>query len=116
MPRPELQLVFVLCFGACALAQNGPLLHESVPHPEPGYGLYYHDPDQSPDVAARWGYYDGWSDGRHDRNHGDSFSPEDKEHYQLPPEHTRPEAMTWDSYVREYRQAYARGYKHGSRI
>ena len=67
---------------ACAMAaSSGGLRAQSedqpapsmVPPPDPGYSLYYHDSEASPDFADRWGYHDGWTDGRHDRNHGDTF-------------------------------------------
>ncbi len=87
-----------------------------VPPPDPGYSLYYHDPVGSPDLAARWGYHDGWTEGRHDRNHGDVFDAQDKEHYVMPPEHGGHPGITRNQYVTNYRLAYSRGYKHGSRI
>ena len=87
-----------------------------VPLPDPGYSLYYHDQAGAPNVAARWGYHDGWQDGRHDRNHGDSYKVIDKERYAMPPEHGGHPGMTRDQYERVYRAAYTHGYEHGSRL
>jgi hypothetical protein len=67
-------------------------------------------------VADRWGYHDGWEDGRHDRNHGDTFQPQDKDRYTMPPEHGGHIGITRDQYIKEYRGAYVHGYEHGSRL
>lgn len=110
---------------ACAMAASSGVLRAQsedqpapsmVPPPDPGYGLYYHDSEASPDFADRWGYHDGWTDGRHDRNHGDTFEAADKDHFKLPPEHGGHPGITRDQYVKNYRSAYLRGYQHGSRI
>lgn len=87
-----------------------------VPPPDPGYSLYYHDSEASPDFADRWGYHDGWTDGRHDRNHGDTLEAADKDHFKLPPEHGGHTGITREQYVKNYRAAYLRGYQHGSRL
>jgi hypothetical protein len=105
----------VVCLTA-ASAQSPESATTPVPAPDPGYGLYYHDSQAAPAFANRWGYHDGWSEGRHDRNHGDTFTPEEKEHYQEPPEHGGHPGMTRNQYAKQYRSAYAHGYLHGSRI
>jgi hypothetical protein len=87
-----------------------------LPAPDPGYGLYYRDTGSSSEVGSRWGYHEGWMEGRHDRDQGDPFPPEEKEHYRNPPPHLLPAGVTREEYVRSYRIAYARGYQHGSRI
>jgi hypothetical protein len=87
-----------------------------VPLPDPGYGLYFQDSAGAPNVASRWGYNDGWEDGRHDRNHGDTVKIEEKERYTMPPEHGVHPGMTRDQYIKVYRQAYLHGYEHGSRL
>jgi hypothetical protein len=109
----------VVFLSACCIgvvAQSGSSAHEPLPSPDPGYGLYYHDSQAAPAYAARWGYHDGWTEGRHDRNHGDVFTAQEKEHFQMPPEHGAHEGMTREQYVLQYREAYSRGYQHGSRI
>src|SRR5271156_1352680 len=70
---------------------------EAVPS-DPGYGLYYHDAEAAPNLATRWGYHDGWEDGRHDRNHGDALRPEDKPHYMTPTEHGAHFGVTREQY------------------
>lgn len=87
-----------------------------VPLPQPGYSLYYQDSAGAPNVASRWGYNDGWEDGRHDRNHGETAKVEEKERYTMPPEHGVHAGMTRDQYIKVYRQAYMHGYEHGSRL
>jgi hypothetical protein len=89
---------------------------EAVPQQDPGYGLYYHDPQAAPNVATRWGYHDGWEDGRRDRNHGDDLRPQDKAHYLTPIDRGTHFGMTRDRYAQAYRVAYLRGYEHGSRL
>ena len=112
------RLLFLLIVWAAlrnGTAQTG-AYREPVPHADPGYGLYFHDTDEAPLVASRWGYHEGWAEGRYDRNHAEVRSPEEKEHYKDPPEHERPEGMTRESFTTEYRRAYIKGYEHGSRI
>ena len=88
-----------------------------VPAPDPGYGLYYQDSAGAPNVASRWGYNDGWEDGRHDRNHGGTAQEvEEKDRYTIPPDHGSHAGVTRDQYIRVYRQAYLHGYEHGSRL
>ena len=87
-----------------------------VPLPQPGYGLYYQDSAGAPNVASRWGYNDGWEDGRHDRNHGEAVQVQVKDRYTMPPDHGVHAGMTRDQYIKVYRQAYIHGYEHGSRL
>jgi hypothetical protein len=87
-----------------------------VPLPDPGYGLYYQDSAGAPNLASRWGYNDGWEDGRRDRNHGDTAQVQEKDRYTIPPDHGVHPGITRDQYIRAYRQAYTHGYEHGSRI
>jgi hypothetical protein len=87
-----------------------------APLPDPGYGLYYQDSAGAPNLASRWGYNDGWEDGRRDRNHGDTAQVQEKDRYTIPPDHGVHPGMTRDQYIRIYRQAYTHGYEHGSRI
>jgi hypothetical protein len=87
-----------------------------VPLPQPGYGLYYQDSAGAPNVASRWGYNDGWEDGRHDRNHGETVKVQEKDRYTMPPDHGAHTGVTRDQYVKGYRAAYLHGYEHGSRL
>lgn len=108
--------VGLLACAAIAIAQSDGATAAMVPPPDPGYGLYFHDTAAAPEFASRWGYHDGWSEGRHDRNHGDTLSPQDKEHFQTPPDHGPHPGMTHEQYAKQYRAAYQHGYEHGSRI
>ena len=72
---------------------------EALPPLDPGYGLYYHDPQATPNIATRWGYHDGWEDGRHDRNHGDTLPPQNKPHYLTPIDRGMHYGMTRDQYT-----------------
>jgi hypothetical protein len=85
-----------------------------VPLPDPGYGLYFHDGDDQPNLATRWGYHDGWEDGRRDRNSGETAEAKDKPHFTRPPNHDPEGRLSRDQYQTLYRQAYRRGYEHGA--
>jgi hypothetical protein len=104
----------LICVQATG-AQAGPAA-EPLPPLDPGYGLYYHDSQGAPNIATRWGYHDGWEDGRHDRNHGDPLPPQNKPHYLTPIDRGMHSSMTRDQYTSAYRLAYVRGYEHGSRL
>jgi hypothetical protein len=117
-----MRIVWTMAFiGAWAMlacparAQSGTAA-DYAPLPDPGYGLYYHDTQGAPNVTVRWGYHDGWTDGRHDRNHGDTHRAQDKEHYLMPPDHGAHPGMTHDQYVKAYRDAYIHGYERGTRL
>ncbi|MCU1312679.1 MAG: hypothetical protein JWM54_436 [Acidobacteriaceae bacterium] len=87
---------------------------EYVPLPDPGYGFYYHDSDAEPNIATRWGYHDGWEDGRRDRNHGETAEAKDKPRFSRPANHDLEGRLSRDQYQSLYRQAYQRGYEHGA--
>lgn len=116
--------LFIIVLLACAASALGQSDGSSsaqaaaalVPPPDPGYSLYYHDSPSAPEFAARWGYHDGWTEGRHDRNHGDVLNAQDKEHFETPPDRGPHPGMTHEQYAKEYRTAYVHGYEHGSRI
>ena len=87
-----------------------------VPLPDPGYGLYFHDSEGAPNVATRWGYHDGWEDGRHDRDQGQVASAETKPRFLSPVDRGGHPGSPLEAYQRLYRQAYVHGYSHGSRL
>jgi hypothetical protein len=99
-----------------AIAQSHSDTTGNIPLPDPGYGLFYHDTQEAPDFAARWGYHDGWTDGRRDRNLGESGAAEETGRFKSPPDHNKSVGLTRDQYVRGYRQAYVRGYSQGMRL
>ena len=89
-----------------------------VPPPHPGYGLHYQDSAGAPNVASRWGYDDGWEDGRW-RSQPRRARPrlKEKDRYTMPPNNGSPRAgMTRDQYIKVYRQAYIHCDEHGSRL
>lgn len=90
--------------------------NEYIPLPSPGYTLYYHDSDDAPAAADRWGYYDGWQEGRKDRNHGINVDPATKPNYLRPSQSVQHQGQTTEQYNRSYRTAFLRGYKNGYRI
>jgi hypothetical protein len=108
--------VLLLPVSSAVLAQSRNPSGQFIPPPDPGYTLYYHDSDSAPSFSMRWGYHDGWEDGRRDRNHGDEFHAQDKDRYTSPPEHGGHLGITRSAFVKAYREAYAHGYEHGSRL
>lgn len=108
--------VLLLASHGLTAQKHAQASEEYVPLPDPGYGLFYHDADDQPNVATRWGYHDGWEDGRKDRNHGETVDPKTKTRYVRPPEHDLEGRIDHDTYEKQYRQSYQHGYEHGSRI
>lgn len=85
----------------------------ALPMRAPGYELYYHN-DQPPTAfATRWGYFDGWEDGRHDREFARTIDPADHDRYKLVPDHGQHEGLTRTAYKKLYQTAYLRGYEQG---
>jgi hypothetical protein len=109
-------IAFVLLATTVSLiGQGNKVSSQYVPLADPGYGLYYHDSDDQPSLATRWGYHDGWEDGRRDRNHGDTVEAKDKPHYLRPTNHDLEGRLSRDQYQSLYRQSYQRGYEHGAK-
>ena len=90
-----------------------PLL--GLPIRAPGYELFYHDNSSASAFANRWGYYDGWSEGRHDRQVGVIADATDHDKYKLAPDHGQHPGLDRDTYKSLYRIAYLRGYDRGSK-
>jgi hypothetical protein len=112
-----LSLCVALAFAACTMGAqttHAKLPQGDLPMPDPGYSLYYHESLSEPDTAARWGYHDGWTDGRHDRNHGSVEKAADKSQYHTAPDHGT-HGVARETYIRIYREAYTHGYERGSR-
>jgi hypothetical protein len=89
----------------------------NVPSPSPGYDLFFHDSDAAPDIPSRWGYHDGWLQGRRSRQAGSSDAGlERTPQYVRPPDDGRPVGMDRNEYVHAYRNAFRRGYERGFRL
>jgi hypothetical protein len=106
----------VLATAVSLAGQSKQASSEYVPLPDPGYGLYYHDSEDQPNIATRWGYHDGWEDGRRDRNGGESGEAKDKPRYLKPPNHDLEGKLSRDQYQVLYKQSYQRGYEHGAKL
>jgi hypothetical protein len=65
------------------------------------------------DVAYDIGYRDGLAQGEHDRTEGKKFRPEKSDRYEHADHAYHKEFGPKDSYKREYRQAFIRGYDDG---
>lgn len=111
-----LSAILLVVTTASLSSQTQKAPSEYVPLPDPGYGLYYHDSDDQPNVATRWGYHDGWEDGRRDRNHGETGEAKEKPRYLRPTNHDTEGKLSHDQYQILYRQSYQRGYEHGSKL
>lgn len=102
-------LLLATVFITSAVAQVQP----NLPVRAPGYEQYYHDDQQPMAFATRWGYYEGWQDGRHDRDVGRPPVPTDQDHYKLAPDHGLHPGLNRDAYKTAYRSAYVKGYLRG---
>jgi hypothetical protein len=89
---------------------------EYLPPPDPGYRLYFHDDDSPLVKPERWGYHDGWLQGRLDRSEGQQHDPKTEADYIKGQLHGTSGALLESQYLRVYRSAYLRGYEHGYRI
>jgi hypothetical protein len=99
-----------------AMAQSSQSDVEYLPPPDPGYGLYFHGNDGPLEKPERWGYHDGWIQGRLDRSEGHQQDPKQQGAYIKGLRHGTFGALPEEQYLRVYRSAYLRGYEHGYRI
>lgn len=104
----------LLVLPARSIAQKDAAIG-GLPLRVPGYELYYHNEQSSDAFATRWGYYDGWTDGRHNRELGQKLKATDEDHYKLAPDHGQHPGLTRDRYKSSYRTAYLHGYEQGSK-
>jgi len=86
-----------------------------LPARAPGYELYYRNEDRSLAFATRWGYFDGWRDGKHDSELGITKLPADQDRYKLVPDHGLHPGIPRTEYKTAYRAAYLHGFEHASK-
>jgi hypothetical protein len=86
-----------------------------LPARAPGYELYYRNEDQNIAFATRWGYYDGWRDGKHDAELSLSKPPIEQDRYKLVPDHGLHPGIPRTTYKSVYRTAYLHGYDYGAK-
>ncbi len=86
-----------------------------LPARAPGYELYYHNEDQNMAFATRWGYFDGWRDGKHDSQLSPSKPPTEQDRYKLVPDHGLHPDISRTAYKAAYRTAYLHGYDYGAK-
>jgi len=86
-----------------------------LPARAPGYELYYRNEDQNMAFATRWGYYDGWRDGKHDSQLSLSKPPTEQDRYKLVPDHGLHPDIPRTAYKAAYRTAYLHGYDYGAK-
>ena len=96
-----------------AKKQQGPPM--GLPARAPGYELYYRNEDQNMAFATRWGYYDGWRDGKHDSQLSLSKPPTEQDRYKLVPDHGLHPDIPRTAYKAAYRTAYLHGYDYGAK-
>lgn len=113
------QWVFLLLTAASLLIP--PLQAQSsafpvgLPFRAPGYEHYYHTEQLSSAFATRWGYFDGYRDGKHDRELGKTTNPMDHDRFKLVPDHGTHPDIPRAQYKTIYREAYLHGYEYGSK-
>jgi hypothetical protein len=99
--------------GVVAFAQyypppQGP---EYVPPPQSRYWQTYHE-DRNPNVAARWGFHAGVTNGQRDRETGHSYRPSHDDAYK----HVHSSdgiPVPRSEFKQTYRDAYIHGYDEG---
>jgi hypothetical protein len=96
-----------------AKKQQGPPV--GLPARAPGYELYYRNEAQNMAFATRWGYYDGWRDGKHDSELSLSKPPTEQDRYKLVPDHGLHPDISRTAYKTAYRTAYLHGYDYGAK-
>jgi hypothetical protein len=115
LPIVLLLLVPLLLSVRLIVAQSG-AFPVGLPSRAPGYERYYQSEQGSSVFATRWGYFDGYRDGKHDRELGKSPAPTDQDRFKLVPDHgTHPE-ISRTSYRSIYREAYLHGYEYASKF
>jgi hypothetical protein len=111
--RTTLPLILLV---SAAAAQSAHTDTEYLPPPDPGYGLYFHQSDGALEKPERWGYHDGWMQGRLDRSEGHEQSAKQQAAYTKGLRHGTSGTLPEEQYLRVYRSAYLRGYEHGYRL
>jgi len=96
-----------------AKKQQGPPV--GLPARAPGYEIYYRSEDHNIAFATRWGYYDGWRDGKHDSELSLSKPATEQDRYKLVPDHGIHPDISRTAYKTAYRTAYLHGYDYGSK-
>ena len=94
--------------------QEQPMM--GLPARAPGYDLYYSSENHTLAFATRWGYFDGWRDGKHDSELGITKPPTDQDRYKLVPDHGLHPGIPRTEYKTAYRTAYLHGYDHASKM
>jgi len=114
-----LRLPGVILFGALtypALLAQSTAFPVGLPARAPGYEHFYQSEQGNTVFATRWGYFDGYQDGKRDRELGKSPAPTEQDRYKLVPDHGYHPDMPRATYKTIYRQAYLRGYGYGSQF
>ena len=84
----------------------------ALPARAPGYEHYFHPEQPATAFATRWGYHDGYDDGKRDRTEGKPSVPTDQDRYKLVPDHGYHPDIPRAKYKTLYRSAYMDGYEY----
>jgi hypothetical protein len=107
--------LLVICIFALGwpdlFAQSAPL-PVGLPARAPGYDHYYRSEQASTVFATRWGYFDGYQGGKHDREFGKEPAPTEQDRYKLVPDHGVHPDLPRAKYKTIYQQAYLQGYAY----
>ena len=112
---------YLVAAALCSLSLTAALAQatqsrEYLPPTDPGYGLYYNGSQGRLDRPLRWGYHEGWKQGRKNRDLGRAADPKASDNYQRPPAHGDDPSFSVEQYQRIYRNAFLQGYEHGYRL
>ena len=111
-----LALFAVLFLIPCISKAQTTAVPVGLPARAPGYDHYYHSEQPSTAFATRWGYSDGYEDGKRDRNFGNNKAAEDQDRYKMVPDHGLHPDIPRARYKTLYRSAYLNGYNYGSKF
>jgi len=87
-----------------------------LPARAPGYEHYYSSEEPSTAFATRWGYFDGYQDGKRDREFDKPAAPTEQDRYKTVPDHGLHPNLPRLQYKSLYRSAYLNGYAYGSKL
>ena len=116
MKRGPLHRVLFIVFGLSMLLPL-PLAGQTsgLPARAPGYDHYYHQEQPASAFAMRWGYRDGYEDGRRDQTLGKATPAAEQDRYKVVPDHGTHPDIPRAKYKTLYRQAYLSGYEYATK-
>ena len=108
-------VLFVLCGIPLVLPAQQSGLPVGLPARAPGYEHYYRDEQPATAFASRWGYHDGYEDGKRNKELGTGTQATEQDRYKLVPDHGLHADIPRAKYKTLYRSAYLNGYQYATK-